>query len=200
MSTNKLVIASGNKGKIREIKQAFAHTNLILQTQEELSIKGAFEPYATFVENALAKARHVATICGLPTLSDDSGLVVPALKYAPGVYSARYSGDNATDESNNQKLLAAMQGIDNRQAYYYACIIYIANADDPTPIVAEGLWHGTITKQRMGDGGFGYDPLFLDATVGKTGAQMTLQEKNKVSHRGESLRHILMQMTKRQII
>lgn len=198
MST--VVIASGNAGKIREIRQAFAATNIVLKTQGELNINGADEPYATFVENALAKARHVAKLSGLPALADDSGLVVPALDHAPGVYSARYSGENATDQSNNDKLLTAMQSITNRQAYYYACIIYIASVDDPAPIVAEGMWHGEITQQPMGEGGFGYDPLFLDVTIGKTGAQMTIEEKYQVSHRGQSLRHIFSQMIKRRMI
>ena len=184
------VIASGNNGKIREIRAALAGFPIRLTTQAEAGVSAADEPYATFIENALAKARHVSAKTNLPALADDSGLVVPALGNAPGVYSARYSGDDADDVKNNAKLLTAMENIKDRRAFYCALIVHIRHADDPAPLVAEGFWRGEITLEPRGNGGFGYDPLFYDARVGKTGAEMSLAEKQRVSHRGKSLRRL----------
>ena len=197
---NEIVIASGNKGKVAEIRAACAGTALHLPTQGELGISGAAEPYATFFENALAKARHVAAASGKPALSDDSGLVVAALDNAPGVYSARYAGEGATDEKNNAKLLAAMQGVEARQAFYYAAMVLVLHEHDPAPVFAEGYWHGEIALEMRGSGGFGYDPLFYDPRLGKTGGEMQREEKERVSHRGQSLRRLLRLLRLRRLL
>lgn len=197
---SELVIASGNRGKIAEIRAACAHSGLHLSTQQELSIVGADEPYATFFENALAKARHVAAASGKPALADDSGLTVAALGNAPGVHSARYAGDNADDAQNNAKLLAAMQDITARQAFYYAAMVLVLHADDPAPVFAEGYWHGEIAAAPRGSNGFGYDPLFYDPRLGKTGGEMHAAEKERVSHRGQSLRRLLRLLRLRRLL
>lgn len=187
-----IIIASGNRGKIVEIQNALAHLPITLSSQEQHGIANAAETRKTFVENALDKARWVAKQSGntAPVLADDSGLIVPALNNAPGLYSARYAGSERDDKKNNQKLLAAMENINNRAAAYYAVIVLIKNEDDPQPVIAEGCWRGSIARAPAGDNGFGYDPLFYDETLQKTAAQLTMQEKNKVSHRGQSLRHL----------
>lgn len=195
-----IVIASGNSGKIREIRAACAGLPLTLPAQEELGIAGAAEPHGTFLENALAKARHVSAACGQPALSDDSGLVVPALGNAPGVHSARYAGSGATDAQNNAKLLAAMRGIEARSAFYYAAMVIVLHPSDPAPLFAEGYWHGEIAADMHGEGGFGYDPLFYDPAVGKTGAQMDSAEKNEVSHRGHALRRLVKLLRRRRLL
>ncbi|MDP2353609.1 MAG: RdgB/HAM1 family non-canonical purine NTP pyrophosphatase [Pseudomonadota bacterium] len=146
------------------------------------------EPYVTFVENCIAKARHAAAHTGLPALADDSGICVDALNGAPGVYSARYAGDPKSDERNNQKLIEALQGQANRRAHYYCVMVYLRYADDPTPIIAEGAWHGEIIDEPRGAGGFGYDPYFLVPAFGQTGAEMSMEDKNGISHRGQALR------------
>ena len=197
--TDSVVIASGNVGKIREIRAALAeHWILALPSQTELGISAAVESHPTFLENALAKARHVARHSGMAALADDSGLVVPALGDAPGVYSARYAGANADDAQNNAKLLAALTHTKDRAAYYYAAIIFITTENDPMPIVAEGCWRGEILREQRGSGGFGYDPLFYDPKVGKTGAEMSIDEKQQVSHRGQSLRYLVAQLKQRR--
>lgn len=202
-----IVIASGNQGKIAEIRAALhngagagAGMELRLPTQGELGIGGADEPHATFLENALAKARHVSAASGMPALSDDSGLVVAALDNAPGVHSARYAGADATDEKNNAKLLAAMQGVDARQAFYYAAMVLVLHAQDPAPVFAEGYWHGEIAHELRGSNGFGYDPLFYDPRLGKTGGEMQRAEKERVSHRGQSLRRLLRLLRLRRLL
>ena len=194
-----LVIASSNCGKIAEIRAALAHLPLHLPSQRELDIEGSEEPYVTFLENALAKARHVAAASGKPALSDDSGLVVPALANAPGVHSARYAGADADDVKNNAKLLAAMQNIRERQAFYYAAMVLVRHAEDPAPIFAEGYWHGKIIDSPRGKNGFGYDPLFYDSRLGKTGGEMQIEEKQRVSHRGKSLRRLVRLLHQRRL-
>ena len=201
--TMTIVLASGNAGKLREIRAALTagqSADLHLPCATELGAPAADEPHGTFLENALAKARTVAAYTGLAALSDDSGLVVSALLGAPGVHSARYAGANANDDTNNKKLLDAMCDAADRRAFYYAAMVYVAAADDPAPIFAEGFWRGEIITERRGDGGFGYDPLFFDPTVGKTGAQMTVEEKNRVSHRGLALRRLLRLFKRRKIL
>ena len=136
--------------------------------QSELHIPEAPEPFATFIENALAKARHASMIAGLPALADDSGVCVDALDGAPGVHSARYAGEPASDIRNNAKLVAALQGVANRRAHYYCVLVLVRHAADPEPLIAEGTWHGTIIDQARGDGGFGYDPHFVDSATGLT--------------------------------
>ena len=189
-SSKTIIIASGNEGKIREIRAALLPLGMVLSSLSELNMTQAPEPHPSFFENALAKARAATLASGLPALADDSGIVVPALKNSPGVLSARYAGENATDEDNNQKLLSEMEHIEDRRAFYYAAMVFVESPDDPAPIFAEGMWHGEIAKAPSGNGGFGYDPIFYVPDAGKTGAEMSLDEKNACSHRGQSLRRL----------
>ena len=186
-----IVIASANAGKIREIRAALAPLGIDLPSLPDLALTQTDEPHNTFLENALAKARHAAAASGQAALADDSGLVTEALNGAPGTHSARYAGAAANDERNNQKLLDAMKDATNRRAFYYAAMILVRGANDPAPAFAEGFWRGEITTAPRGSGGFGYDPIFYDPQMGKTGAEMTLSEKATVSHRGQSLRELL---------
>ena len=184
----KLVLASGNPGKLREI-QAVAGGRLELVPQSALGIAEADEPHDTFLENALAKARHASRAARLPALADDSGLCVEALGGEPGVHSAYYAGHEGTreerDARNNEKLLAALGS--DRKAHYYCVMVLVRNADDPSPLVAEGLWHGEIARAPHGANGFGYDPLFWLPELGKTAAELEPGHKNRVSHRGIAL-------------
>ena len=186
----KLIIASGNEGKIREIRAVLSPLGMALSSLSELNMTQAPEPYSSFFENALAKARAATATTGLPALADDSGIVVPALNNSPGVLSARYAGENATDEDNNQKLLSEMKNVKDRRAFYYAAMVLVESSNDPAPIFAEGMWHGEIAQTPSGNGGFGYDPIFFDSDAGKTGAEMSMNEKNSRSHRGQSLRSL----------
>jgi XTP/dITP diphosphohydrolase len=187
----KLVIASSNQGKLREIQQLLAPLNIEVVAQSALKISEAEEPHCTFVENALAKARHASICSGLPALADDSGLCVNALKGAPGVHSARYGGKPKSDEKNNETLLTALANETNRDAYYYCAIVLVKQHDDPQPIIAEGIWKGKILSAPRGGGGFGYDPLFLDVASNKTGAELSSDDKNKISHRGKALAELI---------
>jgi XTP/dITP diphosphohydrolase len=187
----KIVLASNNAGKVREFRQLFAELDIEIVPQGELGVSEAEEPHATFVENALAKARHAARVTGLPALADDSGICVAALAGAPGVYSARYAGEPRSDERNNQKLVAALQGEANRHAYYYAALVLVRHADDPQPLIADGACHGQIVDTPRGEGGFGYDPYFLLPDLGKTVAQISADEKAAISHRGRALRELI---------
>ena len=189
MLPQKIVIASGNAGKVREIRAVLSPL-VELPSLADLHMTQTAEPYCTFFENALAKARAASAATNCAAIADDSGLVVPILNGAPGVYSARYAGAAATDAANNMKLLAAMAGITRRAAFYYAAMVFVAAPDSPTPIFAEGYWAGEILSECRGDGGFGYDPIFYDSTIGKTGAEMSAEDKNRVSHRGKSLRRL----------
>ncbi|GBL47365.1 nucleoside 5-triphosphatase RdgB [Sulfuriferula multivorans] len=183
----KLIIASNNPGKLREISRILAPLGFEAVPQSAYNVPEAEEPYVTFVENCIAKARHAAHLTGLPALADDSGICVDALGGAPGVYSARYAGEPKSDQRNNEKLIAALAGQSNRQAHYYCVIVYLRHADDPQPLIAEGSWHGEIIDTPRGDGGFGYDPYFLVPALGKTGAELAPDEKNTISHRGKAL-------------
>ncbi|SDX14388.1 RdgB/HAM1 family non-canonical purine NTP pyrophosphatase [Nitrosomonas oligotropha] len=188
MSTlKKLVIASNNSGKLREIGELLALLAINVAPQSEFNISEADEPHITFVENALAKARHASRCSGLPALADDSGICVSALGGAPGVNSARYAGEPKSDERNNQKLVAALQNQADRRAYYYCVIVVVRHADDPQPIIVDGSWHGEIIDQPHGSGGFGYDPYFYLPEFGKTSAELTAEQKNQISHRGQAL-------------
>jgi len=190
---NKLVIASNNQGKLREFQRMLAPLGIEVLTQAQLGISEAEEPHCTFVENALAKARHVSAACGLPALADDSGICVDALGGAPGVISARYAGDNPkSDARNNEKLLKEMQGVIDRRAHYYCVLVLVRHADDPQPLIAEGEWHGEIFHEERGDGGFGYDPMFWLPQFGKTAAELSHDEKAEISHRAKALK-VLMQ-------
>ena len=184
----KIVIASNNAGKLREIARIVEPLGIEAMPQGAFGVPECPEPHVTFVENCIAKARHAAAHTGLPALADDSGICVDALNGAPGVYSARYAGEPKSDQRNNQKLIAALQGQGNRRAHYYCVMVYVRYADDPTPIIAEGAWHGEIIDEPRGTGGFGYDPYFLVPAYGLTGAELDMEEKNKLSHRGQALR------------
>ena len=182
-----LVLASNNPGKIREISAILAPLAIEVIPQAQLNIPEADEPHGTFIENALAKARHAAVASGLPALADDSGICVDALDGAPGVYSARFAGDPKSDERNNQRLLELLAYSDNRTARYYCVIVVLRHVDDPQPLIAEGEWHGEVLRAPRGTGGFGYDPLFLDPVLGLTGAELPMEKKNRISHRGKAL-------------
>lgn len=188
MSTlKKLVIASNNKGKLREIGELLAPLAIDVAPQSEFNISEADEPHITFVENALAKARHASRCSGLPVLADDSGICVSALGGAPGVNSARYAGEPKSDERNNLKLIESLKNQTDRHAYYYCVIVLVRHADDPQPIIVDGSWHGEIIDQPHGSGGFGYDPYFFLPAFGKTSAELTAEQKNQISHRGQAL-------------
>jgi XTP/dITP diphosphohydrolase len=188
----KLVIASNNPGKLREFEKMLAPLGIEVLTQSQLGISEAEEPHCTFVENALAKARHVSRESGLPALADDSGICVEALGGAPGVQSARYAGDNPkSDQRNNDKLLQDMQGVTDRRAHYYCVLVLVRHADDPQPIIAEGEWWGEIAHEERGDGGFGYDPMFWLPQFGKMAAELTHDEKAQISHRAKALKILL---------
>jgi len=183
----KLVIASNNPGKLREIGEIFAPLDVEIIPQSVLAVPEAEEPHATFIENALAKARHAARLTGMPALADDSGICVDALGGAPGVVSAHFAGEPRSDVRNNYKLLEMLEAENDRRAHYYCVMLLMRHGDDPQPLVAEGEWHGEILREPRGSGGFGYDPLFLDPALGKTGAELTPEQKNRVSHRGKAL-------------
>lgn len=195
---NKLVIATGNAGKLREIRQLLEPLAIEVLPQSDFDIPEADEPYFTFIENALAKARHTSLHSGLPALADDSGICVDALQGAPGVYSARFGGEPRSDARNNEKLLQALSGEKNRHAHYYCAMVLVRNPEDPQPLIAQGIWAGQILTAPRGEGGFGYDPLFLDPASGKTGAELPLETKNTISHRGQALRDMLQQIARLQ--
>lgn len=182
-----LVLASNNPGKIREIRAILAPLDIAVFPQSHYHVPEADEPHGTFVENALAKARHAASCTGLPALADDSGICVDALDGAPGVQSARLAGEPRSDERNNAHLLTLLAHALSRRAHYYCVLVLMRHAADPQPLIAEGEWHGEILHAPRGSGGFGYDPLFLDPLLGKTGAELPIDEKNRISHRGKAL-------------
>ncbi|MDP2241573.1 MAG: RdgB/HAM1 family non-canonical purine NTP pyrophosphatase [Burkholderiales bacterium] len=191
---NKLVIASNNPGKLREIAQILAPLGIAVVPQSDFGVSEADEPHCTFVENALAKARHASRHTGLPALADDSGICVTALGGAPGVHSARYAAPPATgggrdeqDRRNNEKLLALLENETNRRAHYYCVIVLVRHAEDPEPLIAEGRWHGEVIATARGSGGFGYDPYFYLPGFDRTAAELSPEEKNAVSHRGLAL-------------
>jgi len=192
---NKLVIASNNPGKLREFQAMLSPLGIEVLTQEQLGISEAAEPHCTFIENALAKARHVSKESGLPALADDSGICVAALGGAPGVYSARYAGDSPkSDTRNNEKLLQAMQGVTDRRAHYYCVLVLVHHADDPQPLIAEGEWHGEIAQEERGEGGFGYDPLFWLPQFGRMSAELKPEEKAQISHRASAMKILLQKL------
>ncbi len=194
MPFQKLVIASNNQGKLKEIQALLAPLLVEVLPQSALNVPEAEEPFVTFVENALAKARHASRHTGLPALADDSGICVNALQGAPGVYSARYAGEPKSDQRNNDKLLQSLDGLHDRHAYYYCVMVLVRHADDPQPLIAEGAWQGEILTAARGEGGFGYDPLFLDAKTGQTAAELPAEIKNRISHRGHALTKLVQQL------
>ena len=183
----KLVLASNNAGKLREFSQLLVPLGYEVIPQAALGIAEAEEPHVTFLENALAKARHAARLSGLPALADDSGLCVNALDGAPGVHSARFAGEPKSDERNNAHLIAALAGKADRRAHYVCVLAFVRHADDPQPLIAEGEWHGEIAAAAQGEGGFGYDPFFWVPGAGCTVAQLDPVEKNRRSHRGQAM-------------
>ncbi|WP_201617645.1 RdgB/HAM1 family non-canonical purine NTP pyrophosphatase [Psychrobacter urativorans] len=196
------VLASNNKGKLAEFKRLFAEANLdvTIMPQGQLNIEDAIEDGLSFVENAIIKARHASRISGLPAIADDSGLCVPVLGNAPGIYSARYAGEHGNDTLNNAKLIADLQPIRAQQPDtpvegLFVCVLaMVRHADDPLPIIAQGLWQGEILNAPHGDGGFGYDPLFWLPDMQATAASLSAADKNQVSHRGQAIRQLLEQL------
>ena len=187
---DKIVLASGNAGKIKELSRLLGRLGVEVIAQSEFGVTDAVESGATFAENSLIKARHAAAATGLPAIADDSGLGVDALDGAPGVYSARYSGAGATDERNIDKLLDALRGEDARGAAFHCVATYVAPGDQPV-LQAEGVWRGSILRARRGAGGFGYDPIFLDPEIGLSSAELTPRQKAERSHRGQALRRLI---------
>jgi len=183
----KLVIASNNAGKLSEIGQILAPLGIEVLPQSAFNVPEAEEPFETFVENALAKARHAARLTGLPALADDSGICVDALGGEPGVHSARFAGEPKSDLRNNERLLQLLEHHTDRKAHYYCVMVLMRHGGDPQPLIAQAEWRGEVLRQARGSRGFGYDPLFLDPASGKTGAEMAAEEKNRISHRGKAL-------------
>lgn len=182
------VLATGNKGKLNEIRQILDGTGLLVEPQSGFDFVPAEETGSTFLENALLKARHAAAETGLPAIADDSGLAVDALNGAPGVYTARYAGEEASDQDNIEKLLRALQDVEGRDAAFHCVTVVAWPQNDREPLIAEGVWKGTIALKAHGDGGFGYDPVFYDPELGRCAAEMTPAEKNARSHRGQAFR------------
>jgi XTP/dITP diphosphohydrolase len=196
----KVVLASGNPGKLKEFSAILAAADISMVPQSELGVPDAEEPHVTFVENALAKARHASRLTGLPALADDSGLCVNVLGGAPGVYSARFAqraGGQKSDAANNRHLTALLQGQDDRSASYVAVLVYVDAADDPRPIIAEGTWNGQIIDTPRGDQGFGYDPHFYLPELGKTVAELAPADKNALSHRARALKQLVQALRSR---
>lgn len=194
MQAQRVVLATGNAGKLRQFSELLASTGLTLLRQSEFGIEPPPETGATFLDNALIKARNAARISGLPAIADDSGIEVDALDGRPGLYSARYAGENASDEENLEKMLRELQGVPaaRRTARYRSVIVYIEHADAPA-LRGEGIWAGVIAEQARGTGGFGYDPIFIPAGETRTAAELPAHERNERSHRGQALRSFLAQ-------
>ncbi len=202
----KLVLASSNPGKLREFRQMLSLLGMEIVPQAELGITDAEEPHATFVENALAKARHASRHAALPAFADDSGICAAALGGEPGVHSARFAGlvpgasgaaRDDQDRRNNEKLIALLRGKTDRRAHYYCVIVLVRHAEDPEPLIAEGRWHGELIDTPRGSGGFGYDPYFLLPGLGRTAAELSPDEKNGASHRGQALAQLVMRLRER---
>ena len=187
----KIVLASNNQGKLKEFYQILSPLGIDLHSQSEFNVPEAEEPFGTFVENALTKARHASRLTGLPALADDSGICVNALGGAPGVLSARFAGEPKSDQRNNQKLIQVLNDASDKSAYYYCVLVMVRSADDPQPVIADGFWRGEIVAEARGEHGFGYDPHFWLADVQKTVAELNPAEKNARSHRGQALRALV---------
>ena len=189
--SKEIIIASGNPGKLREFRQMLEPAGYIVSPQSEFNVSEADEPYFSFVENALNKARHVSRLTGKPALADDSGLCADALGGSPGVFSARYAGEPKSDLRNNQKLVADLAPYTNKAANFYCVLVYVRSADDPQPVIADGKWPGEIIDVPKGENGFGYDPHFWIPELKKTAAELPPELKNSLSHRGKELRAIM---------
>ena len=190
----RIVIASSNPGKLREFRHLLAPLGWNVVSQAELNVSSAEEPHPTFLENALAKARHAAATTGLPALADDSGICAAALDGAPGVLSARFAGEPSDDRRNNEELLRRLAAANDRRAHYTCVLAAVRSADDPEPLIADARWHGEVLLQPRGSGGFGYDPLFLLPELGKTAAELDPAEKNRISHRGQAMAELARKM------
>ncbi|MFN3987833.1 MAG: RdgB/HAM1 family non-canonical purine NTP pyrophosphatase [Rhodocyclaceae bacterium] len=193
-----LVLASNNPKKAREMNELLAPLGITVVSQGDLGVPEAEEPHATFVENALAKARNAAAHTGLPAIADDSGLCVAALGGAPGVQSARYAGEPRSDARNNALLIERLDGVADRSAWFYSVVVLVRHADDPQPLIADGEWHGTILEAPRGEQGFGYDPLFYIPELEQTAAELDARLKNTLSHRGAAMRHLLQRLAREQ--
>lgn len=187
----KLVLASNNAGKLREFQALLAPLGWTVIPQAELGVPEAEEPHCTFIENALAKARHASAHTGLPALADDSGICVHALGGAPGVHSARFAGEPKSDAANNTLLIEKLANEQDRSAHYVCVLVMVRSAEDPQPIIGEGEWHGEVVSTPRGEGGFGYDPYFLLPQMGQTAAELDPALKNALSHRGAACRHLI---------
>ena len=189
----KVVLASNNKGKVRELGQMLAQLDMEVLPQSQFNAGEVEETGLTFVENAILKARHAAKVSGLPAIADDSGLEVDALNGAPGIYSARFAGSVASDQDNLQKLLADIKDVpdEQRTARFQCLLVYMRHAEDPTPLICQGTWEGIITREPLGDNGFGYDPVFYVPEHQCTSAQLSPEQKNQLSHRGQALHKLL---------
>ena len=192
----KLVLASNNAGKLKEFSELLAPFDFEVIPQGQFSIPPAEEPFDTFLENALAKAKHASQLSGLPALADDSGICVNVLGGKPGVRSARYAGDHASDADNNHKLLQALANESDRSAYYVCALVMVKSANDPNPITVKSRWDGEFIDMPRGDNGFGYDPFFYIPELGKTAAELSSKEKNVFSHRGQALRTLIAELIK----
>ena len=196
MST--VVLATGNQGKVKELSVLLAQHAIEVVPQSNFNVPEVPETGTTFVENAIIKARHAAKITGLPAIADDSGLEVDALNGAPGVYSARYAGENATDTDNTDKLLNALSNVPagERTARFHCVLVYMKHAEDPTPIICHGVWQGSIITEKLGEQGFGYDPVFWQEDHQMTSAQLPRDLKNALSHRGQALALLVKELAK----
>ena len=189
--TQRLILASNNAGKLKEFNELLSTVGFSVHAQGEFGVPEADEPFHTFVENALQKARHASRLTGLPALADDSGVCVNALGGAPGVYSARFAGEPKSDARNNEKMIADLAAHADKSAYYYCVLVFVRHADDPQPVIADGRWNGEMIATRRGNGGFGYDPYFFIPALGMCAAELTADEKNALSHRGQALRALV---------
>ena len=189
--TQRLVLASNNAGKLKEFNELLSTVGFSVHAQGEFNVPEADEPHHTFVENALEKARHAARLTGLPALADDSGVCVNALGGAPGVYSARFAGEPKSDARNNEKMVAELARHEDKSAYYYCVLVFVRHANDPQPVIADGRWNGEMIATPRGEGGFGYDPYFYIPALDKCAAELTKEEKNAISHRGQALRALV---------
>ena len=187
-----VVLASGNRGKLKEISRILEERGLTVMAQGELGVQSVEETGLSFIENALLKARHAAAVTGCPAIGDDSGLAVDALDGAPGIFSARYAGEGCNSEDNIDKLLQELQGVPaaRRGAQFHCAVVFVSSATDPAPLIAEGIWRGRILEARQGKGGFGYDPVFFDEAAGKSAAELSAADKDRLSHRGKALRRL----------
>jgi len=192
----KIVLASGNKGKLKEFQQLLGQVGFEVLPQSDFDFPEAIEDGLSFVENAIIKARHACQQTGLPAMADDSGLEVDALRGQPGIYSARFAGEDATDADNNQKLLDSLKGLPSqeRSARFHCVLVYMRHSEDPTPIICHGQWEGQILQQLSGNNGFGYDPLFYVPELDCASAELSKAEKNKISHRGKAMQALLAQL------